>query len=383
MANPQVTTAAVVSAEEHTIRVNFDQTMRQDALFYDVANWSVDSHTIVAVSSKLGVSTALLYLGEEMLTNAYLSVRAYNVTNEAAEVVDGAFNTAYFVAQGVAPDLVSASASSPTSILVTFSEPMRVPGRDDPSNYFVLAPIGASEGTIGNVQIDSPTQCTLNLNYELTTGAQYTLLILVSQFLDLAGNPITSTGNYKAVYFAGVGSAPQMVSAVLEDNGKLTVTFNEDMCDEGALVAKQNYIVEPTAPGAAPVFVKSVKRINARTVSLEISETTAGAGYVVGADGVRDAAKNEIDPANADANFVGAGDSPRVAMVRAIGPNRVDVIFSEEMLDNDEIRDPSRYSFTGGLTVLSATPDPSDARVVALVTTPWIPNTEYTLTITP
>jgi len=125
------------------------------------------------------------------------------------------------------------------------------------------------------------------------------------------------------------------------------------------------------------------KRINARTVSLEISETTAGAGYVVAADGVRDAAKNEIDPANADANFVGAGDSPRVAMVRAIGPNRVDVIFSEEMLDNDEIRDPSRYSFTGGLTVLSATPDPSDARVVALVTTPWIPNTEYTLTITP
>lgn len=383
MANPQVTTAAVVSAEEHTIRIDFDQTMRQDALFYDVANWSVDSHTIVAVSSKLGVSTALLYLGEEMLTNAYLSARAYNVTNEAAEVVDGAFNTAYFVAQGVAPDLVSASASSPTSILVTFSEPMRVPGRDDPSNYFVLAPIGASEGTIGNVQIDSPTQCTLNLNYELTTGAQYTLLILVSQFLDLAGNAITSTGDYKAVYFAGVGSAPQMVSAVLEDNGKLTVTFNEDMCDEGALVAKQNYIVEPTAPGAAPVFVKSVKRINARTVSLEISETTAGANYVVAADGVRDMAKNEIDPDHADATFVGAGASPRVTLVRAIGPNRVDVVFSEEMLDNDSIRDPAKYSFTGGLIVLSATPDPADARIVALVTTPWTPNTEYTLTITP
>lgn len=383
MANPKVTTAAVVSAEEHTIRVDFDQPMRQDDVFYDVTNWSVDSHSIVAVSSKLGTSTALLYLGEEMLTNAWLSAKAYNVTNEAAEVIDGGFNTAYFAAQGIAPDIVSASASSPTSILVTFSEPMLVPGRDDPTNYFVIAPIGASEGTIGNVQIDSPTQCTLNLNYELTTGAQYTLLILGSQFLDLAGNAITSTGDYKAVYFAGVGSAPQMVSAVLEDNGKLTVTFNEDMCDEGALVAKQNYIVEPTAPGAAPVFVKSVKRINARTVSLEISETTAGAGYVVAADGVRDAAKNEIDPANADANFIGAGDSPRVAMVRAIGPNRVDVIFSEEMLDNDEIRDPSRYSFTGGLTVLSATPDPSDARVVALVTTPWTPNTEYTLTITP
>jgi len=383
MANPKVVSASVVDAAQNTIRVDFDQPMSQDVTFYDVTNWTVSSHTVIGVLSKLGTSVALLQLGEEMAIGSGIVAAAYNVTNELAEVVDGGFNTAFFIGDGIAPTLVSASALTPTSLTVLFSEPMRVPGRDEANNYFIFAPIGASTGTIGNVQIDSPTQCTLNLNFEMTDGAQYSLLIVVSQFLDLAGNAIQSGSDYTAVYFAGLGLKPQMVSAVLEDSGKLTVTFSEDMCDEGALVAKQNYLVEPTAPGAAPVFVKSVKRINARTVSLEISETTAGANYVVAADGVRDMAKNEIDPDHADATFVGAGASPRVTLVRAIGPNRVDVVFSEEMMDNDSIRDPAKYSFTGGLTVLSATPDPADARIVALVTTPWTPNTEYTLTITP
>lgn len=229
MANPKVVSASVVDAAQNTIRVDFDQPMSQDVTFYDVTNWTVSSHTVIGVLSKLGTSVALLQLGEEMAIGSGIVAAAYNVTNELAEVVDGGFNTAFFIGDGIAPTLVSASALTPTSLTVLFSEPMRVPGRDEANNYFIFAPIGASTGTIGNVQIDSPTQCTLNLNFEMTDGAQYSLLIVVSQFLDLAGNAIQSGSDYTAVYFAGLGLKPQMVSAVLEDSGKLTVTFSEDM----------------------------------------------------------------------------------------------------------------------------------------------------------
>lgn len=378
MANPQVTSAAVVSAALNTIRVNFDQPMRQDDIFYNLHNWSVTGKTVIAVASTLGASVAVLTLGEEMTTGDLYTVTVENVTNEAAEVISVAFNYAEFSGIGVDPYLSSTLVMGSQSISVSFSESMKPAGLSDTANYVLTSPISASQISVSTIQVFAAFVI-LTFNVEMTNGALYSLTVDGQFFQDLVGNAI-STGD--SLQFIGFGTLPEMSSATLEANGRLTVEFNEDMSDDSALVSKYNYLVEPTTAGAA-VFVKSVKRINARTVSIEISETTNGTNYVVVAENVRDVAKNPINASADSAAFVGAGASPKVSLVRAIGPNRVDVTFSEEMMDNDDLRDPSHYSFNGGLIVLSATPDPSDARVVALVTSAWTPNTEYTLTITP
>lgn len=380
MANPQVTGAAVVSAIDNTIRVNFDQPMRGDAAFYNVLNWTVSGHTVVSVSSSLGMSVALLQLDSEMRTGMAIDVLVENVNNEYAEPI-GVSNTASFSGAGVSPRIDSVIVADSKTLSVVFSEDLTESAAlQIITNYNFIAPIGATAITATAATVFNPVTITLNLNVEMTDGATYILQINASEFVDLAGNAVDTTDN--SFEFVGVGSPPEMASAILESNGRLTVTFDEDMANDANLVSKYNYIVEPTTTGAA-VFVKSVKRINARTISLEISETTNGTAYIVIADGIYDASKNVINPAANSAAFNGAGASPKVLFVKAIGPNRVDVIFSEEMMDNDDLRDPSHYSFSGGLIVLSATPDVADARIVALVTSEWIPNTEYTLTITP
>lgn len=378
MTAPKLASAVVVNAASRQVRVDFDMPVAQDSVFYDTSNWQLSDNSVVLVSSSLGSSAALLTLDEEMSTGATYSLHVENVTNEAAEVIDPSFDDVDFTGEGVHPSVVSVVATGPMTVTVTISESVQTTPASLTSHYTLRSPIGASEVVVTGVTYAGATTILLHLNREMTTDAGYSVEISAAALIDSYENEMLATAN---VPFAGLGTAPQVSTAALDADGFLVVTFNEDMYDETALISRLNYIIGCNTSGAAAAFVKSVKRVSATQVRLEISETTTGASYTVACGNVRDAYFNPIDLAANDANFVGAGTTPRITLVKAVGPNRVDVVFSEPMLDTADLRDTSRYVFSGGLSVISAMPDRTDPRIVQLVTSEWTANVEYTLTI--
>jgi len=86
----------------------------------------------------------------------------------------------------------------------------------------------------------------------------------------------------------------------------------------------------------------------------------------------------EIDYA---ADFKGIGEKPEVQAVQAVGLNRVDVIFTERMKNNDAIKDPNNYVFDKGLVVKSVLG--VDEETVMLATSDQEPGELYTLTVAP
>lgn len=379
MTAPKLASAVVIDAALRHVRVDFDMPVAQDSVFYDTANWQLSDNSVSSVSSSLGSSAALLILDEEMSTGATYTLHVENVTNEIAEVIDPSFDDVDFAGVGVHPTVVSASATGAMTVTVTISESVQTTAAGSPNNYSVRSPIGASQVLVTGVTYPGATTITLHLNREMTNGAGYELTVSDVALVDSYENGMLEDA---IIPFTGLGVAPEVSGAELDSAGFLVVTFDEDMYDETALVSRLNYIIVCNTSGAAAAFVKSVKRVSATQVRLEISETTTGASYTVACGNVRDVYFNPINLAANDANFTGAGTTPRITLVKAVGPNRVDVVFSEAMLDTADLRDVSRYAFSGGLSVISAMPDRSDPRVVQLVTSEWVANVEYTLTIT-
>jgi hypothetical protein len=79
--------------------------------------------------------------------------------------------------------------------------------------------------------------------------------------------------------------------------------------------------------------------------------------------------------------YVGIGDAPSIKQVLAVSPNRVDVVFNENMKSTPEILDPSRYTWSGGLSTLDVLE--LDGDTVKLVTTDQTTGAIYDLTINP
>jgi hypothetical protein len=92
-------------------------------------------------------------------------------------------------------------------------------------------------------------------------------------------------------------------------------------------------------------------------------------------------ARNHVDAGAYTASFTGDGDTPTVKLLIPQGANRVDVVFNEPMEDNTDIRNPAKYSFDNGLTVVSVLEFDNDT--VKLATSDQTPGTLYTLTIVP
>lgn len=177
--------------------------------------------------------------------------------------------------------------------------------------------------------------------------------------------------------------APQVQSATAVTSVKIRVVFDSEMLKDAQLTNKSNYTLGPLTPGAAPLYVNSITTENVTYptfVELDCSEMTDGASYKVTVANVKDKNGIDIDPANDDANFTGLGTAPAVDRVVAIGTNRADVIFTEAMADNADLRNPAKYGFDQGLSILSVLDVVGDT--VKLVTTDQDANKLYNLTIT-
>jgi hypothetical protein len=266
------------------------------------------------------------------------------------------------------------------SLRVTFSEPMAGGLQlETPGNY-TFAALGAGAAltcfSATPEAVAEPTYVDLSIS-EMTDGEAYELTVDPS-IVDLQGNPTNAPAA-----FTGSGGAPEISSATATTATKVRVVYDESMhTADGEIEDPSNYTITPTEAGAVSVSVQSVERgtYNTTTVDLVCSEMTDGKGYkVTVSEAVRDAALNPIVAPGNEAAFTGEGERPTVARVEAISENRMDVVFSEPMKNNAELRDASRYTWDQGLLTVSVLE--VDGDTVKLVTSDQEPGLLYTLTI--
>ena len=203
------------------------------------------------------------------------------------------------------------------------------------------------------------------------------------------GNAEVAPSGLCLVELTALGHVVQLVKVVLVEaitSTRIRITFDRPMLKDAALLNKYNYQVSPITPGAATIFVSEVEpqnRIKPEFVDLIISEMTDGATYrcEVNPDGPTDPEGVPLSPGDSTYDYTGIGIAPTVSQVIAVSENRIDVVFSETMRDNDDIKDPSKYSFDGGLSVIDVLE--FDGTTAKLVTSDQASGYLYTLTINP
>lgn len=178
----------------------------------------------------------------------------------------------------------------------------------------------------------------------------------------------------------------EVISADMIASGRIRVTFDRGMKKDAKLYNRLNYAITPISPGAVAPYVEEVETPDVTApeyVDLITSEHTDGATYdvVVNAYGPVGVDYLRVDETRNTKSYVGVGDTPDIDSVVAISENRVDVIFTENMTINDDIKNSSKYSFDNGLSILSVLEVVGDT--VKLVTSDQVPGTIYTLTVNP
>jgi len=203
------------------------------------------------------------------------------------------------------------------------------------------------------------------------------------------GNNLFGTPGLCSSLMTGLGQVVQLVKIALVEAitaTRIRITFDRPMKKDAALLSRYNYQVTPQTPGAATIFVDSVEpenRLHPEFVDLIISEMTDAATYrgEVNPDGPVDPEGVPMDPGYNYDDYTGIGIAPTVSQVVAVSENRIDVVYSETMKDNADIRNPSKYSFDNGLSVIDVLE--FDGQTVKLVTSNQVPGTLYTLTLNP
>lgn len=185
---------------------------------------------------------------------------------------------------------------------------------------------------------------------------------------------------------AVIRTTPRLLGVTALNSRKIRATFDQSMARDSLLVNRFNYALIPLAENTADVAVESVspeETPHPSYVDISVTEMTDGKVYRLAVNSGSGAPQSRYNlPLNTTADtadFTGVGRAPQIAQVKSVGPNRVDVLFNEVMLDNDAIRDPARYVFDNGLTVTSVLEVAADT--VKLATTTQVAGTLYTLTI--
>lgn len=178
----------------------------------------------------------------------------------------------------------------------------------------------------------------------------------------------------------------EVISADMTVAGKIRVNFDRGMKKDAKITERLYYIISTSSPGAVTPYVNEVIVPDVAApeyVDLLTSEHTDGATYdvVVYENGPVDVDDLRVDETRNSQSYTGIGIIPVVDSVVAISENRIDVIFSENMTLNDDIKNPAKYSFDNGLSVLSVLEVMADT--VKLVTSDQVPGTLYTLTVNP
>lgn len=368
--------------DDRTIEVKFDQAMSVDAELTNKSNYLITPAppgSIVSVSA-IGSDTVRIKLPTDLLSGGSYELQVSNVKSSIGEFIS-AQAVSLFTGIGTPPTFSSASAVSKSKIRVQFSEPMDPALLVDPDLWSVTsATTGKRVEVSGVALVDDGTglfrDVEIFVSSKMTNGGEHVISGL--GLADAAGNP-QSTGDM--IVFTGIADLPRILSAQLDDSdsGRLIVTFDSPM-DRSFATPISSWRVE--SPAIVPrVYISKVDLSEDRkNATLYVSESKNGSLYAAQASGsVVDDYGNTLEPNYSYRAFYGIGEAPTLVRWSRVGKNRIDVYFSESMLDGVEIRNSSRYSIDNGASVVSVLA--VEGNVVKLATTDLVSEILYTLTI--
>jgi hypothetical protein len=309
--DPRVS-AAAASADDK-VQVTYDQAVRavnasnsDDAL--NPSNYTISTglgvaRTVVSVALVQGTPTIVeLTLDGEMTDGVSYNVQVSNVLSIYGKALNVLFDDADFTGQGTDPAIQSATASSSTTVDVTFTEEMlNNAALTTPTNYSF--PGGPTTLTPTNVVRLSGTQVRVTVN-EMLNGGSYT--VAAANIYDLAQNPIDPTPEP----FTGVGIGPYIAFVTALATDQIRVTFSETVNPTDAVDVGNYQIYKAGSPSIQLSIVSSTQNTPNSYDLLLGDDQQSGVEYTLRTDDIRDLVGNVQDPNPDTENFLGIGVSP-------------------------------------------------------------------------
>jgi len=212
--------------------------------------------------------------------------------------IDPAHNTAVFrgipAPDAVRPTVLSAVSASDTSVLVTFSEPLRVESA-----------AAANFGISPNLAVLDATLAAQENQILLVTTVQradvvYTLT--AANVRDKAGNLVADPpGNVATFSFAGgpetsgAGAAPRVVGASSTSNTTVVVTFSKAMSDDALVASNYGIVQDNVNPEVGYLGVVSARFLEADRTAVELTTRSQNeVTYTLAVTNVRDRSGNQL-----------------------------------------------------------------------------------------
>ena len=346
--SPEVVSVTVT--DRRTLSVAFSEDVRLSGTAAAPFGWALSGtdadgkqvSSVSGIDTNTAAGTAALTLDGDILDKTDPAV---TVAYSGASIVDSAGNAlaayaASTATDGIAPSVSSAKYVSRDTVLLTFSEPVKLSSAGAPTGWAVSGTdkgaatgAGAGQGDIAPLTDQvSASSATLTLNGQL---ADKTLLDFTLSYA-ASGNLEDGAGNGLNAYSATPddGIAPVIVSAESRELNKITVTFSE--------------AVTATGTGGAGGWTLSGADSNSRAVDSrsDISQTASdtltltldgnlndpiGAvtlNYSGGAGDVQDESDNTLASGTA---AVTQDLAPTITRAEAISASQIRVTFSESV----------------------------------------------------
>jgi hypothetical protein len=249
---PEPVLLTAISLSNTSLLLTFDEKMTSLAEtieFYrivdnDDGTPSRDVADVTITDAALGEGATTVILTTSPQDNIEFSIKVTNITSAAGnKLIHPSLNTSTFF--GIAPidvdkpKLINVVSPDPTTIILTFNEPL-ADNADDPANFSVYSCVIEQEPCLLENQIALVvTDASLNQHNTqivLTTlpqesGVAYT--VVVSNVEDIRGNIIDDTANSSITTYNGeanpVLELPRVLGAISTKNNKVVVSFSKSM----------------------------------------------------------------------------------------------------------------------------------------------------------
>lgn len=197
------------------------------------------------------------------------------------------------------------------------------------------------------------------------------------------GGLVTTTVKLTLVGYIPVNTV--RVDSVTPGYLSMRVTFSTAMLADAELLNPNNYTIDVTNPSDDIDFeclsVQPEDTTYPTYVDLVMTDCKNGGDYtlVVPADTFQTQAGDYIAAGSNSVTFVGVSELPNVLSCYSVSRTSMRVVFSKTMAVNDDLDNPSKYTFTNGLRVLAVQVETPSS--VLLTTSEQVQSYMYDLTV--
>jgi hypothetical protein len=378
LAGPSITGAIVLSATQ--VRILFSAAMSNSVATvgnYTISPVSGAGLSITSATQDTTTSALLTLSAPMLLHSSYSIVATANVVDNSTNPVNPSADSV-IVGPPTGPSLLSATATSATTLRLVFSSAMSSSVTTG-SNYTLTPSSGSAAETISSAVQDSPSSVVLTLSGPMTVGANTYSITASSSVVDTNSNPVNASAN--TVTYS-VAPGPSLVGAVVLALNSVRLLFSASM-STGPVATVSNYTLT-AAGGSTSCTVTAAIQDTSSSVVLTLSGNmtvgTSNYTFLVG-PAVTDTNTNPVNP-SADSIVVSGSTGPSVTGATVVSPTQVRVTFSSPVTGQGTIGNWTVTAAGGStaVTITAATADTSSSAILSLSAAMTYGSNNYTFT---